>query len=63
MAAKDWRDIYKQYKGQWVALQEDRVTVIAAAQTLQEVMEASSRLGYPNPSVTKIPQDLRIFVG
>ena len=63
MAVRDWSNLYKQYKGQWVALGEDEQTVVAAAPTLREVMAAATRLGYATPHVVKMPSDLRIFVG
>jgi uncharacterized protein DUF5678 len=64
MAARDWRELYQQYRGQWVALKEDEMTVISSASTLKEVLAEAARLGYPNPPrVTKMPSDLRVFVG
>lgn len=63
MPARDWSNLYKQYKGQWVALGDDAQTVIAAASNLREVMKAAGRLGYASPHVVKMPNDLRIFVG
>jgi hypothetical protein len=64
MAARDWRKLYKQYRGQWVALKDDEMTVVASAPTLTEVLGKAAKLGYPDPPrVTKMPSDLRIFVG
>jgi Family of unknown function (DUF5678) len=63
MAARDFREIYKKYHGQWVALQGDEVTVIAAAGTLSEAREKAQELGFPNPLMSKVPTDLKIFVG
>jgi Family of unknown function (DUF5678) len=63
MAARDWSQLYKKYRGQWVALKDDEMTVIASGPTLREVIEKASRLGYLEPHVVKMPADLRIFVG
>lgn len=63
MSARDWRKLYQQYRGQWVALEQDQVTVIAAAPTLKEVRAKALELGNKSPHFTKMPKDLRIFVG
>jgi hypothetical protein len=63
MPAKDWRELYKKYRGQWVALQKDEQTVIAAAPTLREARQKAAEQGIAHPIMTKMPHDLRIFVG
>ena len=63
MAARDWQELYKKYHGQWVALKEDEVTVIASGPVLRDVMKEARKQGYPEPHVAKMPTDLRIFVG
>jgi hypothetical protein len=63
MPAKDWRKLYEQHRGHWVALQEDEVTVIAAAPTLAEAKAKALKLGFSRPVMTKMPKDLSIFVG
>ena len=63
MAAKDWSKIYQQYKGMWVALKEDEVTVVGAGPTLKEALRKASEAGYPHPIVTKMPRELIYFAG
>ncbi len=63
MAAKDWRKIFQQYPGQWIALQADEVTVIAAAPSLHEARQKANDLGFTQPIMTKMPSDLRVFAG
>ena len=63
MSAKDWRELYKKYPGQWVALQQDEQTVVAAAPTLREAKQRAVEQGIAQPIMTKVPRDLRIFVG
>jgi hypothetical protein len=58
MAARDWSKLYKKYRGQWVALKNEEMTVIASGPTLREVMKETSRLGYSHPHVAKMPTDL-----
>lgn len=63
MPAKDWSKIWKLYKGKWVALQEDEVTVITSADTLKETLEEARRKGFQNPIVTKMPSRIGTFIG
>ncbi|MFI6021296.1 DUF5678 domain-containing protein [Streptomyces sp. NPDC051287] len=63
MAARDWSKLYQQYKGKWVALQQDQVTVIAAAGSLAKAMNQAKRLGFDNPITTKVPGELKLLVG
>jgi hypothetical protein len=43
MPARDWRKLYQQYKGQWVALKDDEQTVVAHGPTLREVLEQATK--------------------
>jgi hypothetical protein len=61
--AKDWRELYRKYRGQWVALEQDEVTVVAAASTLKEARQKAREAGYPHPIVTKMPRELTYFAG
>ncbi len=63
MAAKDWSKIYQKYKGMWVALKEDEVTVVGAGSTLKEALQNAGEAGYPHPIVTKMPRELTYFAG
>lgn len=62
MKAIDWSDIYKKYKGLWVALKDDEITVIAAGKDAKKVWEKAKKL-YPDPILTKMPKKLTYFVG
>jgi len=63
VAAKDWSKIYQKYKGMWVALKEDEVTVVGAGSTLKEALQNAAAAGYPHPIVTKMPRELTYFAG
>ncbi|MER7921824.1 MULTISPECIES: DUF5678 domain-containing protein [unclassified Streptomyces] len=63
MAARDWSKLYQKYRGQWVALQQDQVTVIASAGPLTEAMDEAKRLGFESPIMTKVPMELKLLVG
>lgn len=59
----DWTNIYKKYKGLWVALQEDEETVIASGKTLKEAIEHAHQKGYKDPIVARVPEELNSYVG
>lgn len=61
--ATDWTHIYKKYKGLWVALQDDEVTVISAGKTLDEASEMAEKKGFKNPIFLQVPQKSTYFVG
>ena len=63
MPARDWRKLYQQHKGQWIALKDDEQTVVATGRTLKEMAKKAKALGYPRPLLTRMPDDLRTFVG
>ncbi len=53
--AIDWTKIYKKYKGLWVALKEDKKTVVASGKTVKEVMAKSQRKGFSQPILFRVP--------
>lgn len=63
MSAIDWTSIYKNYKGLWVALKDDEITVISSGKTLKETTKKALGKGFDNPIYMKVPQKLNYFVG
>lgn len=63
MPAVDWSTIYQQYKGLWVALQEDEETVVGSGQTAREALEQAKESGYPKPILTRMPEELVTYIG
>lgn len=61
--AIDWTHIYKKYKGLWVGLAEDEVTVVASGKTVKEVMNKSKKKGFEMPILFKVPTKIVPFVG
>lgn len=61
--AIDWTHIYKKYKGLWVALQDDEVTVISSGKTLDDTSKKAEDKGFKNPIYFKVPKELTYFVG
>lgn len=63
MAVIDWTHIYKNYKGLWVALMDDEVTVITSGKTAKEVWQKAQKKGFKEPILMNVPQRLTYFVG
>jgi hypothetical protein len=61
--AIDWTELYKTYKGQWIALAGDEITVISSAKTLREARQQAAKKGYDRPLFTQIPNKVVPFVG
>jgi Family of unknown function (DUF5678) len=63
MAARDWSQLYKKHRGQWVALEDDQHTVIVAGDDLKQVRQAAISKGHSDPIFTRVPTRLMYFVG
>ena len=63
MRAIDWSNIYRKYKGSWVALDNDEVTVVGHGRTAKEALARAGRKGYERPILTHLPKDLVTYVG
>jgi uncharacterized protein DUF5678 len=59
----DWSHLYKNYRGKWVALADDEVTVLASGETAKEAYEGGLKHS-KIPILHRVPVDLDIvFVG
>lgn len=61
--AIDWTDIYKKYKGLWVALKEDEITVISSGKTVKDVMNKSKKKGFESPILFRVPTRIIPYIG
>ena len=61
--AIDWTPIFKKYKGKWVALKDDEITVVGVGNTAQEAWEKARKKGYDDPILTNVPKKLLTYVG
>ena len=59
----DWSTICNIYKGQWIALQDDEQTVIAANKVLKKTLALSAEKGNADPIVFRVPDEVVDFVG
>ena len=63
MHALDRTHMARKYRGKWLALKADRKTVVAAATSVREAIAAAEEKGYSRPVITRMPLDIRSFVG
>ncbi len=63
MQAIDWSGIYKKYKGKWVALADDEITVLASGETAKEAWIKARGKGFQKPILMSVPEKLTYFVG
>lgn len=63
MGAIDWTNLYKKYKGLWVALKDDEVTVISSGQELTRVRLIAEKKGFSNPIFYYVPKNQTAFIG
>ncbi len=61
--AVDWTKLYRKYKGFWVTLQDDEVTVISKGKTPQEALHAAAVKGFADPYLTRVPEEIVSYVG
>ena len=61
--AKDWTNLYRKYKGLWVALAEDEETVLGIGKTAREALEQAKKKTPKTPFLTRMPENLASYVG
>ena len=59
----DWSKIYKKYKGLWVALLEDGITVVGSGKTLRDARRVAEKKGHPETYAMFVPKETFTFVG
>lgn len=61
--ALDWTQLYKKYRGKWVALLDDEKTVVGSGKTLKEALLKAQSKGHRYPIMSRMPQSLDAYVG
>ncbi len=59
----NWTKLYEDYKGLWVALAEDEVTVIASSKNAKEAYELAVKRGVKVPIMHNVPLKVEAYVG
>jgi Family of unknown function (DUF5678) len=60
---KDLTPLYNKYKGQWVALKGDEVSVITHGEKAKQVRDEAVKKGFKKPILFKVPSKLVSYVG
>lgn len=53
----------ERYRGCWVALEGDEVTVIASGETAKEALKEAQQKGYRTPLLFHVPQAIVPYIG
>ena len=61
--AIDWTKIYKKYKGLWVALASDEVTVLSSDKKLSGALLKAKKGGNEDPIMMRVPDNMNAYVG
>ena len=59
----DWTKIYKKYKGSWVALLADGVTVVGNGKTPKAARKEAEKKGHDEVFLMSVPKETFSFVG
>ncbi|MDO8569817.1 MAG: DUF5678 domain-containing protein [bacterium] len=54
----NWTNLQKKYKGLWVALADDEITVLGHGKTLKEALEKAKKIGYEKPILSRMPEKI-----
>ncbi len=63
MRPLDWTDVFKRYRGKFVAFKNDRKTVVGSGNTIRSAKIAAKKKGCDDPIITRMPRTLRNFIG
>lgn len=63
MAAIDLTDIYKKYRGKWVALAKDEQTVLSSGKTASLAYKKAKAKGFEKPILMKVPKEIVSYIG
>ena len=61
--AIDWTKNFNKYKGLWVAMKQDQITVVASGETLHEVRKIATEEGYEDPIFFHVPSEIIPQIG
>ena len=61
--AKDWTKLYKKYRGKWVALDDDEITVLGSGDKAAKALGEARKKGFDNPILFKVPTKIIPLLG
>ena len=60
---KDWTNIYKKYKGLWVALDKDETTVVSSSKDAKKAYREAVEKGVKVPILLNVPKENSFYIG
>jgi len=63
MKLTDWTAIYANYPGLWVALDDDRETVVGSGHSPEEALNEAQSKGFAHAAITYVPKEVVNFAG
>ena len=61
--AIDWTKIYEKYKGLWVAILDDEITVVGSGETLKKALQEAQKNGHKQPIMMRVPTEIMPYIG
>jgi len=58
----DWTQITEKYKGKWVALDKDEITVLSSSDTARGALEEARKKGHKEPILTRVPTEIVSYI-
>ena len=59
----DWTDLFRRFKGMWLALADDEQTVLGSGKSAREALEQARARGVSTPILTHMPDRLEPYIG
>jgi hypothetical protein len=59
----NWSDLIDNYKGLWVALEQDEKTVVSSGKNAKRVFREAKDKGVEMPTLVKVPTKSLLYVG
>ena len=59
----NWTHLMENYKGLWVALEQEEKTVVSSGKNAKKVFEEAKKKGTKLPTLVKVPTKSLIYVG
>ena len=59
----NWENIFKNYRGLWVALAEDEKTVVASSKNAKEAYRQAVKKGLKVPIMLSVPLEIKSHIG
>ena len=59
----NWTKIYKKYKGLWVAMADDEITVLGSGKTVDEAVFQAKKRSNKMPYLMRVPEKMITYVG